>query len=210
MIVNPFTEKDLLQTYAGTRILQHDFGLIGLQLPDFVRAGDQWVENPNRAWVIQGIYAPIRGRSIQGIRARVMDDRGFSSFVNQVDLEFLHAYVSGYRNLAGKKCEWTGRKYSEPGDNDWFGMCMDDNDLADDLHARENFLRGHYADNVLPENSEIRRRIHLDDNDDREEQLLLLWDGDFSTGESPDFKLETIKKRWASVAKERVNYITTF
>ena len=203
MLVNPYSERDSLITFSGTRVLQNDFGLIGTQLPDITYKAGTWQLNPERTWVIQGIYAPIRSRTVQGIRARVMDYKGYSSFINQVDLE----WMLGHSN-AGVKCPWTGRRYAEPGDQEWFGLCMDDDDLADDLLAREQLLRGEYADMTLPEGSEILRRIHCDDFDDREELLVLLWDGDFATGISPDFRLETIKKRWAAVAKEKAPYHT--
>lgn len=193
MIVNPFIEKDRLLTFAGTRVLQHDFGLVGAVIADPVER--------HRMWTVQGFYAPLRHRTVQGLRAKLLDTKGYVSFINQMDLEVLLGMAR-----PGDKCRWTGRKYGEHGDHDFFGLCVDEDDLLDDLFDREMLLRGEYENSMLPENLQLVRRIHQEDLIDVEERLLLLFDGDLNTGISPDFRFETITKRWASVEKYRAPY----
>ena len=193
MIVNPFMEKDRLLPYSGTRILQDDFGLTGAVFMD--------PTDKQRAWTVQGLYTPLRYRTVQGIRTRVADSKGYVSFINQMDLEVLLGMAR-----PGSNCRWTGRKYSEYGDHDFFGLCMDEEDLLDDLFDREQMLRGEYGNGLLPDNLQFVRRLHLEDFVDVEERLLLLWDGDSTTGMSPDFRSETITRRWSSVERYRAPY----
>lgn len=185
-------EKERLLTYGGTRILQDDFHLIGTVFPD--------TAEKHRLWTIQGVYAPMRNRSIQGIRVKLIDQKEYVTFINQLDLEVMLGIAR-----PGEKCRWTGRKYAEPGDRDFFGMCVDEDDLLDDLFDREQLLRGEYPGG-LPDGLEIVRRIHLEDYVDIEERLILLWDGDPATGMYPDYRFETVAKRWASVEKNRAPY----
>lgn len=193
MIVNPFLEKGRLLPFAGTRVLQNDFDLVGAVVADPIEQ--------QRMWTVQGFYSPLRYRTVQGLRAKLLDAKGYVTFINQMDLEVLLGMAR-----PGTKCLWTGRKYAEHGDSDFFGFCVDEEDLLDDLFDREMLLRGEYNNGVLPDNLQIVRRIHQEDLVDIEERLLLLFDGDVRTGVSPDLRFETITKRWASVEKYRAPY----
>ena len=193
MIVNPFTEKNRLLSYEGTRILQDDFGLIGRNFTDRVFN--------NRIWTVQGVYTPLRNRTVQGLRIKLKDQKDYTTFINQMDLEVLLGY-----GRPGIKCPWTGRKYAEPGDDDFFGMCVDDDDLVDDLFDREQLLRAEYPNNILPEGIDMVRKLHLEDFQDIEERLVLIFDGDHSIGLYPDLRLETVAKRWIRVERIRAPY----
>lgn len=186
MIVNPFQHQQALVTFAGTRILQADFGLIGACVRDPFE--------PYRVWRIHSLYAPTGHRAVDGIRAKLVDQKEFVTFINQMDLEVLLGL-----GKPGSLCRWAGKKYAEPGDTSFYGMFVDDDDLADDLFDRELFQRGLSPTGILPANTEIIRRVHREEKVDVEELWLLLWDGDPETGISPDIRFETVERRWSRV-----------
>lgn len=196
MIVNPFQRRDLMATYAGTRILQADFGLMGMSVTDPF--------NKFRSWRVQGLYAPTGHRAVDGIRIKLVDHKNFITFINQMDFEV----IAGI-GLPGTACRWSGKKYAEPGDSDFYGMFVDDNDLVDDLFDRELLLRGQSNTGVLDPNTEILRRVHLEEKVDVEELHILLWDGDPETGLSPDIRLETVERRWSRVERVRAPWDLT-
>lgn len=193
MILNPFTNKELLDTYAGTRILQKDFGLVGTILADPF--------NRNRLWTVQTLYAPAKGRALGGLRTKLVDDKGYVAFLNQVDFEVLLGL-----GKPGTKCRWSGKDYPEIESKSFYGMCCDDDDLEDDLFDRELLLRGGSPTGMLLSNTQIVRRIHYEDKVEFEELLMLLWDADPETGISPDIRIETLEKRWARVEKQRLRW----
>jgi hypothetical protein len=175
-------------------MLSELFGLVGVSIED--------PHQPDRQWTISNLFAPVSGRALGGIRAKLVDEQGFITFVNQRDLELL-------LDLArpGAWCEWSGSLY--PGvtcaDEGWFGFCVDDVDLADDLQERELVLRQQYG-GVLPNNIELSRLVHAEHDLDYSELLLLLWDRDFDTGYSPDPRVETINRRWVQVERTKVRW----
>jgi hypothetical protein len=89
--------------------------------------------------------------------------------------------------------------YEEVGERGWFGLCVDDEDLEDDLLERELRLRETYP-GVLPANLQISRRIH-NAGSDQQELHLLIGDVDPATGIAPDPRLETINKRWVRIER---------
>lgn len=190
MLVHPYTaNNDALTPVPGTRLLESTFGIIGATFRD--------PTNIIREWTVQSLYAPVYGRALGGIRAKVIDQKEFISFVNQRDLEVLLelAYPGAY-------CKWLGQDYVEPGEPDWFGLCVDSEDLTDDLYDREMEARAQYpADYVLPEGLNFERRIHDGRGNDYIETMLLLWDFDPVSGTGPDTRLETINRRWQSVER---------
>jgi len=188
MIVNPFTSKELLVPYAGTRLLQHDFGLIGTAIPD--------PATPARYWRVQALYAPIEERSIGGFRTKLVDDHGFVTFINQMDLEVLLGV-----GRPGSKCRWSGQAYLAPEERGFYGFCCDEEDLNDDLYERELLLRAESLTGFLPINHEIVRRVHLEDRLDVEDLYILLWDADPETGIGPDIRIATLEKRWVRVER---------
>ena len=191
MLVNPYVEKTRVATYEGTRLIQEDLGIIGAEVYD--------PKEPLRKWFVQSIYAPLPGRALGGVRAKLQDEKGFVSFINQRNLEVSLGLVR-----PGQWCNWAGQPYVDPDDRDWFGICADEEDLLDDLHERELLLRAHIPGGVLYPPMEITRRIHRDVKSDFEELFMLLWDMDPETGFGPDLRLETIESRWSKVEKERL------
>jgi hypothetical protein len=133
------------------------------------------------------------------VRAKLTDGKGFTTFCNQRDLEILLGIGE-----PGEHCPWTSDDYPEIDSNEWYGLCVDDEDLIDDLHERELRLREHYPV-MLPSNLEIVRRIH-DDGADAEELYVLLWDMDRMTGLGPDARLETVDNRWVRVERTPVKW----
>jgi hypothetical protein len=191
MLVNPYVDKRLIVPYIGTRLLQETFGLVGARIQDTIR--------PQRMWMLQAFYAPVQ-RALGGVRAKLIDQKGFITFVNQRDLEILLGIAE-----PGSICPWSQKRYVAPDDRAWCGFCADEEDLRDDLHDRELFLRVNSLTGIL-DNAEITRRLHLDDNHDVEELYILMWDADPETGLTPDLRIETVERRWKRVERRRVQW----
>lgn len=138
-------------------------------------------------------------RAIGGLRARCVDQKGFSSFLDQMSLEILLGLA-----IPESTCYWAGQEYPSTDSDEWFGFCMDPDDLVDDLYVRELSLR---ADSlILAPGSEIARRLHLDSGRDVEELFTLVWDGDRTTGQSPDTRMSTLAHRWAKVCRDPITW----
>ena len=193
MIVHPYRERERLQVCGG-RLLVETFSLVGSILGDTVE--------PLREWTIDGLYSPIWGRTLGGIRARVKDQKGFVSFLNQRDLEFLLGL-----GVAGRHCAWLGEDYVDPTDRGWVGFCMDDEDLRDDLYARELDMRFHQEEltgsKVLPEGLELDRLLGINGGTDIKELLTMRCDYDPNTGEYPDLRFNAVDLRWMRIERER-------
>lgn len=191
MILNPNRPeaRHLLACIPGTRMLQETLGLIGARVSD--------PYNALRSWQIQGFYAPIRNRAIGGLRAKLVDNLEFTTFCNQRDLEVLLGIAE-----PGDWCSWLGEDYVGPLDATWIGFGTDPDDLLDDLYDRELQERSKYEQgSILPEGSQIQRRIHDGPRNDYEELVMLLWDADPQTGCGPDDRFETLDARWRSVER---------
>jgi hypothetical protein len=193
-VVNPFREPDRLLTVPGTRMLQDSFGLVGCSFEDPMM--------PERSWIIDGVYAPIPGRALGGIRVRVTDQKGFISFCNQRDLEILLGLAK-----SGDYCPWTDSAYpyvNDPEDG-WIGLLADRMDLADDLHERELVMRVQHNWGVLP-GMDLTRLIHRSENKDTQRLDILIWDADPDTGLGPDPSLANVSKRWRFVEEQEVRW----
>lgn len=194
MIVHPTRERSSFEICGG-RLLTNTFDLVGAIIPDD--------NDKRRNWSIQGFYAPIEGRALAGVRAKVRDSKDFTSFINQRDLEVLLGMAE-----PGDYCKWLGSDYVSPFDREWVGFCMDEEDLRDDLYEREMLFRMHQQDMTgspyLPTGLELSRRIHRPNGlgTDVEELLYLRLDYDVETGAYPDLRLETVTDRWTSIEKE--------
>ncbi len=196
MLINP---NGPLPVLPGTRLITEPLSLVGVEFDD--------PREDDRTWRIERLFAPIKGRALGGIRARVTDNKGFISFVNQRDLELLLDLAT-----PGGWCQWNDSVY--PGLNDeqdgWYGLCCDTEDLRDQLQEYELYLRDYYkAEHSLdyvPDNLEYTRRVHTESGRDVEELLLFLWDRDPETGMGPDGRLETIDRRWKSVEERRMRW----
>lgn len=189
MLINPY--KTRVETIPGTRILTSGLGVVGFQYRD--------PSTPNRVWVVQSLLAPIKNRHLGGIRAKLRDDKGFITFCNQRDLEILTGIAK-----PGDYCYWMEEHYPEITDREWYGLCLDDEDLLDDLHERELRLREDHP-GVLPTYMEIYRRIH-DNGGDAEELFTLLGDIDAYSGFGPDTRLETVGHRWTRIERNPVQW----
>lgn len=192
MLINP--NKIRLPTIPGTRILEEDFGLPGFLCLDPLQ--------PSRVWTLQYFCAPVPRRRLGGVRAKFMDNKGFVAFCNQRDLELLTGLAR-----SGDRCHWADTDYPDVYGPGWFGLCVDDEDLDDDLLDRELRLRETYQ-GILPTNLQLVRRIHDGGTSDYEELFLLLADIDKYTGYGPDPRLETIHDRWVRVERTRLLWET--
>lgn len=190
MLVNPFEmSSGILAPIPGTNIIESTLGIVGSTFKD--------PENAFRQWTIQALYTPVYGRALSGIRAKVIDQKEFISFVNQRDLEVLLEL-----SYPGAYCKWLDQDYVEPGEPGWFGLCVDSQDLTDDLYDREMEARAQYpGDYVLPEGLNFERRVHDGHSNDYIETMLLLWDFDPESGMGPDTRIETVNRRWQSVER---------
>jgi hypothetical protein len=192
MIVNPHTQEGraLIRPLGDTHILEDTFGLVGTKIID--------LHNRYREWVVHSLYAPALGRAVGGIRAKLVDQKGFITFCNQRDLEVLLEVAS-----PGGWCQWLGCDYAEPSSDEWLGFCADDDDLIDDLYDRELEARALYCPNnePLPNGLNFNRRVHGGLYDDFEEEMLLIADMCRETGMSPDARFETVINRWRSVER---------
>jgi len=193
LLLDPYLDKHLTAPYAGTRLLQETFNLVGAEILD--------PANTDRRWTLKAFYAPVRRRALGGIRARLTDQKGFTAFCNQRDLEVLVGLAE-----PGTYCPWARQNYAEPGGSDWYGLLMDDDDLEDDLHDREMLLRSQSLSGILLGGLEIRRKLHLDTQYDVEELSTLLWDCDPHTGIAPDLRLETVEGRWKRIERTRIQW----
>lgn len=155
--------------------------------------------SPFRPWMIHALYTPIPGRALGGIRAKLVDAKGFITFCNQRDLEVLLGYAK-----PGDWCRWAGQEYVGSDDRTWYGLCADEDDLRDDLQERELLFRAQYEGGVLAPPLEFTRRVHLDAHMDFEELYMLFRDFDVETGFYPDLRLETIDTRWSRSHRERL------
>jgi hypothetical protein len=176
MIVHPLLEH--LDTVPGTRLLLDHFDLVGRLVLD--------PTDPRRDWRIHGFYAPLRARAIGGVRARLVDQKGFVSFLNQRDLEVLLGL-----GQPGARCPWLGRSYVAPGHPDWIGPAADEDDLDDDLVERSLALFAQHAFLLPP--MDLPRRIHEGPRDDLEELQVLV-----AVADAP--------ARWARAERRRVRW----
>lgn len=187
MLPNPYLNK--FETYGSTRLLVATLDLVGINLRD--------ISDARRIWTIQSIYAPVK-RALGGLRIRLTDEEDFVTFLNQRDLEVLLGHAK-----PGNICSWSNSRYVGPEDSEWVGYYADDNDLQDDLLEREMCLRN-YHPGVLPYGVEITRKVHREYKSDIEELWTCLWDMYPETGYGPDYRIETIQKRWSRVEQRKV------
>jgi len=150
---------------------------------------------------VQGVFAPLEGRALGGVRTKLVDQKGFVAFCNQRDMEVLIGMA-----LPGTYCSWAEEAYVGPEDEEWFGLCCDEEDLLDDLYEREMMLRAQVPGGVLTTELDIARRVHLTKNDDHEELFVLLGDYEPETGMFPDRRFETLERRWIRSERRRVRW----
>jgi hypothetical protein len=191
VLLNP---QQSLPVLPGSRMLSDCLGLVGVLIEDPCQ--------PGRRWTICNLFAPIKGRFLGGVRAKLQDEKGFISFINQRDLELLLDIAK-----PGDWCPYLDTKYPYINDEEdgWFGICCDAEDLVDDLYERELLLRQQYG-GIIPSHVEVSRRVHHDDNKEEEELLLFLWDKDPETNYSPDPRLDTLMRRWTTVERTRIKW----
>lgn len=191
MLVNVYHRP--LAAIPGTRLLEETFGIVGVRLPD--------PHDKKRTWMVQGLYQPVRGRVLGGVRAKLTDQKGFITFCNQRDLEVMLGMAS-----PGDDCLWTDTEYVSHADRNWLGFCCDEDDLLDDLFEQEMFLRTHAPGGILYPGLEFERRVHVGHNNDCEELFSLFTDVDPDTGFFPDRRFETLERRWTRSERRRVRW----
>lgn len=191
MLLNPYLERPAV--VPGTRMLAETFGVIGACLSD--------LHDRQRLWYVQGLYLPIDGRALGGVRAKLTDQKGFISFCNQRDFEVLLGMAN-----PGEAIHWREDDYVGPGDRNWFGLCCDEEDLRDDLYERELFFRAELPGGLLVPGMETERRVHLGDSHDCEELYIVTQDYDPESGLFPDSRFETIERRWIRSERRRVRW----
>jgi hypothetical protein len=187
MLFHPCLSKDL-PTVPGTRILQETFGLVGLRVVD--------PTNPLRLWTVHSLYAPIIKRRLGGIRVKLVDDKRFVTFCNQRDFEVLIDLAK-----PGTWCQWAAQDYPKPGDDEWFGFCMDDVDLADDLYERELMLVAEHPQGI-DYTANISRRIHTDARQDFEDYWIPANSGTGANG----LDSLVLLYRWIRISKDRIDW----
>lgn len=196
MLFNPY--RDGITVIPGSRILSEGLGLIGAQFPD--------PKNPQRTWWVVNLFAPLKGRKLGGIRAKLVDQKGFVTFCNQRDLELLLGTA-----CPGNLCPWTGEEYPEIDSPQFFGLCADPEDLEDDLFDRELQLRALMASSeeypdIIPYGYQFTRRVHLSSGQDVEELDMMLYDCDPETGWGPDSRFDTLMTRWTQVGRDTLKW----
>lgn len=190
MLLNPY--QVTVQAIPGSRILQDDLGLLGAIIEDPREAG--------RSWTIVNVYAPVEGRRLGGIRVKLEDSRGFTTFCNQRDLELILGLAK-----PGNFCPWLNEEYPEIKSEEFFGLCADEEDLRDDLYDRELEIRAQ-EQGVLPYGLQLYRRIHLSRRNDHEELFMMMYDCDPETGLGPDPRLKTLPSRWNRIERNRLRW----
>lgn len=196
MLINPY--KQTLEVIPGSRMLVEGLGLIGANFPDEKYEG--------RVWTVTNLFAPLKGRALGGIRAKLQDQKGFVTFCNQRDLELLLGLAK-----PGNFCPWTEKEYPEMDSREFYGMCADPEDLEDDLFERELQLRSlmaaspEYPD-IIPWGYEFVRRVHLNRGTDVEELDMMLYDCDPETGLGPDRRFSTLTSRWTRAERNKIRW----
>jgi hypothetical protein len=191
MLINVYRERPAV--IPGTRLLETTLGIVGMRIPD--------PQNMRRVWDVQGVYLPLPGRALGGVRTKLVDQKGFVTFCNQRDLEVMLGLAA-----PGDYCPWSGGEYAGPDYEEWIGFCADEDDLLDDLFERELYLRAHTQSGVLSGAYDIERRVHLGKNNDCEDVFVLVGDYDFDTGLFPDVRFETVERRWSRAERRRVRW----
>jgi hypothetical protein len=135
--------------------------------------------------MIIGVYAPIPGRHIGGLRVRLLDEEDFVSFLNQRDLEV----VLGM-GKPGEQCRWLGEPYPSVKGEGWIGLFSDPEDLADDLHAREMEL---FAAGLLTVEATISRKVHITSKREHEDYYVF---DPYGAKHYPELSVDTVLRRW--------------
>jgi hypothetical protein len=211
----PNVYREMPTLVVGTRMLEATYGLDNYQIAD--------PRTPGRSWVVRNLYLPVQSRALGGLRAKLVDQKGFITFCNQRDLEV----VLGL-GIPGQYCPWSGKDYVGPDDPDWFGLCADDDDLADDLYDRELNVRAdmqadleerlrsipasdpfynfYNQQPVLTADRSIERFVHLGGSIDVFEKFVVFADMEPETGRSPDTRFDTVERRWMRSERTKVRW----
>ena len=197
-MLNVYETRPVLK--PGTRQLEATFGIQGWRIPDLHDSERQWEVGPS--------FAPLYGRSLGGLRVQLTDQKGFTTFCNQRDMEVLLG-----QGRPGQWCRWAEETYAAPGDERWVGLCCDEADVQDILYSNEQLLRDRapYSPWLYPPGIPVgpigvELRIHAEAGYDVEEYHVLVLDHDPATGFGPDVRLETMHQRWARSERRRIQW----
>ena len=187
-------------SFAGGRAIE--FQDMSTPADPLMRYVGRVFELEGRHWTVRQFFLPLaRDRTVRsGVRALVADEWGFLGFVNQRDLELLLGL-----KRPKEWCQWLGAAYPEFDSPAFYGVCADNVDLLDELHAHELELRRQYG-GMLPGGLEYSRLVHREKGTDVQQLIAFLWDADPRTGMSPDPRFETLESRWVRVQEERVEW----
>ncbi len=198
MLLNPFTHSLDRYCIEHSRMLGESFELnkiVGQSILD--------PATPNRIWTLYCWYAPVK-RRLGGLRAKFVDQKGFTTFCNQRDLELMLGLAQ-----PGDWCRWTNAHYPERNSAEFYGFCMDEIDICDDLHAWEMQKRIEYWNQghaIIPETFDISRRLHIGANNDVEQIDVFLFDYNPDTGMGPDPDVIRIDQRWRRSERSAVTW----
>ena len=123
-----------------------------------------------RRWTILGLYAPVHPD--RGVRARVLAEDGFVSFIGQADWMVLLGWA-----VPGQSCGWRPGRYPDPDAREWEGLLMEDEDHEDDLWEWECWIR-EQNDGQIPLNMGVDRPVHVTCGCDRIQYDMLLREGE--------------------------------
>lgn len=217
MLFNPYRHR--LPTLYGTNIVDVEefskfcpYNIVGHSFEDTLE--------PTRRWTVHRLYCG--SAQSRELRLRVEDDQGFISFITQMDFEVLTGL-----GKPGHRCEWASTEYPYPNDAEsgWIGLYACVHDFDDDLHERELLTRQALLGTsinlhnprppiteALPAGLSLVRLLHADDADFKQLDVFL-WDTDpKDTGTSsptrglPDIRRSTLRQRWSTVEKERIEW----
>ena len=138
-----------LDAVPGTRLVLNPYGHIGKRFPD--------PENSCRVWAVFNEFLPNEDSPL--IRLRAVDQKGFVTFINEMDCDLLRG-TARPRQLHAR----TELQYPEIGchRDGWRGMYVTERDLEDDLHIRELELRAQYGWYILLADPRESRVLELD------------------------------------------------
>lgn len=189
MLIHP--SRTNLTTFPGTRVIASDFGLGRFSYAE--------KKNPNRVWFFYAALLPLASKPIKGIRIELRDQKGFTTFINQRDLEVLLEL-----GVPGTRCEWCGGTYREVDGEGWIGLFGDFDDWTDVLQREELNIRAQQQGGLLLPGQEIVLNLY-DGARDYCDLMTVLTDTD-KDGLSPDTKITTIHKRWSRIERTPVNW----
>lgn len=169
-------------------------------LSPYIGAKIEDTSNPHRYWTVTNIFAPNERLAIRGVRLRLRDQTGVTTFLNQRDAEVLLDIAE-----PGWRVPWQNNLiYPRISDSSFVGFAMDVTDLADDLHILEANLRKSVhatTGRTYLSDGRIERKVYTGSKNNSREVFEFVSDTN-SNGLMPDLSLTSIGSRWRRVTQE--------